>query len=228
MCIRDRLLLVCGRSSYRGKEDFDRNGRIYSREGHFVREILLGDGIQNVQTTSKGLIWTSFFDEGVFGNLGWHNPVGGSGLVAWDAQGESQFEFQPTGELDIICDCYAMNVDPDGCAWAYYYTQFCLVKIRDLKIESNWEIPVTGSSSFAVGGGLALFSGGYDDRDRYHLYRLGAKDEISEIAQFSLVDHEGEALNQVRSFGRGDTLFLFDDTRIFGLNVATAADKTVA
>jgi hypothetical protein len=40
----DELLLVCARSYYRGPADFERNGRIYSRNGMFVREILLGDG----------------------------------------------------------------------------------------------------------------------------------------------------------------------------------------
>ncbi|WP_176444820.1 hypothetical protein [Paenibacillus herberti] len=40
------------------------------------REFLLGDGIQSVQVTDKGIIWTSYFDEGVFGNNGWDKPIG--------------------------------------------------------------------------------------------------------------------------------------------------------
>src|SRR5262245_7574254 len=57
----DDLLLVCLRSYFRGPDDFEKNGRVYTRGGQFSREILLGDGIQSVQTTLDGLIWTSFF-----------------------------------------------------------------------------------------------------------------------------------------------------------------------
>ena len=91
----DELLLVCARSYYKGPDDFEKNGRVYARNGKFVREILLGDGIKSVQTTEDGVIWTSYFDEGVFGNYGWHNPVRAAGLVAWDAAGNKFYEFQP-------------------------------------------------------------------------------------------------------------------------------------
>ena len=83
----NELLLVCCRSHYRGPNDFEKNGRVYSSDGKLFREILLGDGIQNTQVSSNGLIWTSYFDEGVFGNFGWNTPVGSAGLVAWDSAG---------------------------------------------------------------------------------------------------------------------------------------------
>jgi hypothetical protein len=67
---RGELLLVCCRSHYRAPRDFDKNGRVYGPDGELARELLLGDGIATVQTTDSGLIWTSFFDEGVFGNYG--------------------------------------------------------------------------------------------------------------------------------------------------------------
>lgn len=34
-----------------------------------------------------GRIVTSYFDEGIFGNFGWDQPLGASGLVVWDEQG---------------------------------------------------------------------------------------------------------------------------------------------
>jgi hypothetical protein len=118
----NNILLVCGRSQYRGPDDFEKNGRIYSGDGKFIREILLGDGIQNTQVTSNGIIWTSFFDEGVFGNFGWKEPVGASGLVAWDIEGNKIFEYKPTKDLEHICDCYALNVASEIETWCYYYT----------------------------------------------------------------------------------------------------------
>src|SRR5262249_14162698 len=57
----DELLLVCARSHYKGPDDFEKNGRVYTRDGKFAREILLGDGIQSVQATPRGMIWTSYF-----------------------------------------------------------------------------------------------------------------------------------------------------------------------
>jgi len=224
------ILLVCGRSSYRGKDDFDRNGRIYSREGQFVREILLGDGIQNVQATSDGKIWTGFYDEGVFGNLGWHDPVGKSGLVAWNPLGEKLYEFQPTGELDTICDCYALNSASNSTTWAYYYTEFSLVQIRDFKIVAHWEIPLAGSSSFAIDkNGIALFSGGYDDHDLYHFFELGAEGKVKERAQIRMVDTDDNPIKRLRTFGRSDSLFVVDETRLFQIVVGfVPMERTIA
>ena len=85
-CQRANCSLYAAAPTIEAKADYDKNGRIYTNKGKFVRDILLGDGIQTVQATSEGVIWTSYFDEGIFGNYGWDNPLGSSGLVAWDAQ----------------------------------------------------------------------------------------------------------------------------------------------
>ena len=81
-------------------------------------------GIEDVQVTESGIIWTSYFDEGVFGNRGWNDPIGKNGLVAWNGLGEKIYEFLPTTELGEICDCYALNVISDREVWLYYYTEF--------------------------------------------------------------------------------------------------------
>ena len=43
----------------------------------------LGDGIQDCVVKKDGTIITSYFDEGVFGNYGWDEPLGDCGLIAW-------------------------------------------------------------------------------------------------------------------------------------------------
>ncbi|MFD0321424.1 hypothetical protein [Lysobacter gummosus] len=59
----DDLLLACARSHQRG--GYSRlNGRVYSRSGELLRELALGDGIEHLQTTARGEIWTGYFDEG--------------------------------------------------------------------------------------------------------------------------------------------------------------------
>jgi hypothetical protein len=157
----DEILLVCGRSYYRGPDDYDLNARVYSRDGNFIRAFLLGDGIQTVQATSKGVIWASYFDEGVFGNFGWQQPIGASGLVAWDSNGIKVFEFQPAEGLDSICDCYALNVACDSDVWFYYYMDFPLVRLRNGRIHSVWDVPIAGSGAFAISDKHAVFCGGY-------------------------------------------------------------------
>ncbi|MGW9572493.1 hypothetical protein [Paenibacillus terrae] len=62
--LNHHLLLVGARCHYYGPSQYDLNGKIIDYEGHTVNELLLGDGIQSVQVTEEGTIWTSYFDEG--------------------------------------------------------------------------------------------------------------------------------------------------------------------
>jgi hypothetical protein len=98
------------------ESDFDLNGHLFDELGRHRRSFLLGDGIQTVQTTAAGAIWTGSFDEGVFGNFGWNEPIGALGLVAWTSFGEKLYDFAPHDELGAIADCYALNVESDECA----------------------------------------------------------------------------------------------------------------
>lgn len=111
--VGEELLLVCARCRYRGPGDADRNGRVYNRDGQLTRELLLGDGIKGVQATTGGVVWTSYFDEGIFGNFGWEQPIGSSGLIAWDSSGRRLYEFEPIPPLDWMCGCYALNVESE-------------------------------------------------------------------------------------------------------------------
>lgn len=218
----DELLLVCARSCYRGPKDFEKNGRVYTLEGKFVREILLGDGIESVQTTLGGVIWTSYFDEGVFGNFGWENPVGASGLVAWDRHGKMLYDFQPRDGLDPICDCYALNVESEDCAWLYYYTEFPLVRLRDREVSAVWNVPISGSHAFAVSGDKVLFRGGYKDADTYSLFSLGAGNNPKLNAKVSLRDDSGRDIAAERAVGRGDAIHLLSGGFLYRLDVTTA------
>lgn len=220
--LSDELLLVCARSHYKGPDDFEKNGRVYTRGGRFVREILLGDGIQSVQATSRGTIWTSYFDEGIFGNYGWQSPVGASGLVAWDSAGSKMYEFEPRNGLDSICDCYALNVESDEDVWLYYYTEFPLVRLRDRKIESVWKMPLDGSGAFAVSAGHALFRGGYKDAETYQLFSLGPGGTPELLAKIELRDKNGEKLVAGRVVGRGNVIHLVSDGFLYRFDVQMA------
>lgn len=216
------LLLVCARSYFKGPDDFEKNGRVYTRDGKFAREILLGDGIQSVQATSSGVIWTSYFDEGVFGNYGWQNPVGASGLVAWDSAGNKLYEFEPRDGLDSICDCYALNVESEDDVWLYYYTAFPLVRLRRRQIESVWKIPLRGSDAFAVSAGHALFHCGYKDRDTCQLFSVGPGAEPKLVATIVLRDENGSQLVPGWVVGRADTIHLVSDGILYCADVQSA------
>ena len=221
----NELLLACARSNYKGPSDFEKNGRVYSLEGHFLREILLGDGLQTVQATSQGVIWTSFFDEGVFGNFGWTDPVGASGLVAWGSDGNRVFEFEPRDGMDSICDCYALNVASEEDVWFYYYADFPLVRLRRGEIESIWKIPVKGSDAFAVSADHVLFRGGYKNRDAYSLFSLRSDDEPKLLAEIELRDTSGGKLVAERVAGRGGAIHLISGGLLYCVEVPRVLAK---
>ena len=216
------LLLVCARSYCKGPDDFEKNGRVYTRDGRFAREILLGDGIQSVQATSTGVIWTSYFDEGVFGNYGWQSPVGASGLVAWDSAGNKLYEFRPNAGLEAICDCYALNIESDEDVWLYYYTEFPLVRLHHREIASVWQMPLGGSGAFAVSAGHALFRGGYKDRDTYQLFALGKDGTPNLLAKVELRNEKGSKLVANRVVGRVDFIHLLSDGFLYRVDVQAA------
>lgn len=218
----DELLLVCCRSQYRGPNDIDQNGRVYSANGEFLRDMVLGDGIQDVQATSTGEIWTSFFDEGVLGNYGWREPLGASGLVGRDSNGTKFYEYQPIDGLDTMCDCYALNVESESSVWLYYYTEFPLVHLRDRKVAAHWAVPVKGSHAFAIGRGFALFSGGYDDRDDFHLFQLNPNGKAREVVRFRLANERGKRIQATGILARGEALYVAHGDEIFRCTVQMA------
>lgn len=218
----DQWLLACARSCYRNSKDFEKNGRIYSSDGNFIREILLGDGIASIQATSEGVIWTGYFDEGVFGNYGWSTPVGESGLVAWDSSGQKIWEFQPSGDLGPIYDCYAMNVASARDIWFYYYNDFPLVWLHDYKVAGVWHMPMGGSRAFAVFAGHSLFYGSYDDPETLHLFSLEKNGKAELLARFDLQNENGQKIAADRIVGRGDTIYLIQDRVLYQMNVEMA------
>jgi len=196
-----------------------RNGRVYSRDGRPLRELHLGAGIEYVQTTREGAIWTGYFDEGVFGD----DPVSQHGLAAWNGDGECVYRFQPDlAGLDTICDCYALNVADDRETWAYYYTQFPLVLLRGHRVARYWNVPIRGAHAFAARGEHALFTGGYREHDTLALLKLGEAEQCAILAHFRVCDDEGAPLPAERFHGRGDALYFQADARIWTVELDQA------
>ncbi len=215
----DEFLLVGIRSVCQGLEDVEKNGRVYTLEGVLAREILLGDGIELMQTTGRGSIWTSYSDEGILGGSRSQAAVGESGLVAWDAEGNKLYEFQPSDGLDYIDDCYALNVESDEDVWFYYYTAFSLVHLRGQEIRSFWNMPLMGSRAFAVSDGHALFAGCYKKRNLYHLFELGKEKIPNLLARIEFRNEAGAKLVADRLIGRADHIYMLCDGLLYQIDM---------
>ena len=141
------------------------------------------------------------------------------GLVAWSSGGERVYEFSPGGGLDSIDDCYALNVESDSRTWLYYYSGFPLVLLQDRRIEAHWDVPISGSRAFAVSPSLALFSGGYKEKDTCYLFELepgaSARPEISASSM-----RRATSLSPKRVIGRGGALHFLRAGRVYRLDLA--------
>lgn len=227
----DKFILIGARCAFRGPKDIDKNGRVYSKAGKLRSAFVLGDGINNAQTTSSGVIWTSYLDEGVFGNLGWKKPIGSSGLVAWDSSGKKLYEYKPPKGIGPIHDCYAMNVASDRDVWVCYYSDFPLVHIRDMKVQGVWDMKKLDMSTtvcgarFAVQDEHVLFWGGYGTKSLCHLYRLGKNGKSRLVGSVKLCNRVGNTLPIGQVHSRGDTLhFIGGKGSLYQLRVGQAVE----
>ncbi len=211
----DGLLLATSRCRF-ADDNTTPNGQVFDSDGRPVRSILLGDGIHSMQTTASGSIWLSYFDEGVFGNLGWRQPIGSSGLRRLDSSGESTFEFQPAGGLDRICDCYCLNIVSERDAWCCYYTDFPIVRIEGDRIASFWNSPISGATGMAIWRSSLLMHGGYGSND-WKLLRLMPSGNAEIIASYEFRGDLGQTLKAQFATCRGDAIWFLESGNIYRL-----------
>jgi len=171
----------------------------------------LGDAIEDLQTTSDGRIWVSYFDEGVFGG-----GIGANGLVCFDAKGELKFEFAKLAEvsrLPHIDDCYALNVC-DEHVWLSYYSDFPLIRLKDFQIDKTWK--AFGSfKAFAVRKDELFCITAYGPRSLSVINLInGTRDD------YGLIDERGTPINSPRNLtvaARLDKLYFYDNETLFEL-----------
>ncbi|KGA96126.1 hypothetical protein BALCAV_0218220 [Alkalihalobacillus alcalophilus ATCC 27647 = CGMCC 1.3604] len=110
------LLLVQNRCLKDGYK-VERNARIFNRNGQKVDALVLGDGIAAIRVDYDDMIWCTYFDEGIFGNFGWDEPIGSPGFIAFTKSGETKWQ---ANKLDII-DGYAIHIDESNDVFFLYY-----------------------------------------------------------------------------------------------------------
>lgn len=211
------ILLVCARSHLYENGTFDRNARVFDSAGNLVRAFLLGDGIQNVFVTEKNNIWTSYFDEGIFGNYGWGQPIGSEGLRCWDSSGNALYQY-PNIESHFISDCYALNVISDHEVYFYFYTDFELGRYYEGSIDYI-KPDVEGADGFSIYEDYVLFRGGYGNRDNYTLYKNYPGNRLKRKCFVKIMDHNNTVIKADAISCKGSLLLLTSGSKIYYIDI---------
>lgn len=209
----NNILLASARSHYYKDNSYDKNGKVFNKQGILLRDFLLGDGIQSLQVSTQNTIWTSYFDEGVFGNYGWKNPIGSVGLRAWDSIGNEIYKYDNNGSGHFISDCYALNVVDDNNVWFYFYTDFELAYKQNDNI-SYFETDISGSDGFIVYDKYFLFRGGYQKHNSYFLYELNPGG-MKLLGEVKLLDENGEYIKTSYYDYRKSRMILLSGTKLY-------------
>lgn len=208
--VHDGFLLVGAKCMCDKNGIGERNAAVLDQSGQIIRHYCFGDGIQDVIVRSDGRIITSYFDEGIFGNYGWTQPIGASGLLVWNTNGEIIWK----AERDI-CDCYAMNLDDRERLWYYYYTEFALVR-TDLQTETVFHPGISGAQNlfFTADEQSILIDSGYQKYGAFVRERIRGS-SLSSPEPFAL-NYKDKAVSVVLCTSRGSrAAFLDNQNRLF-------------
>ena len=206
----DGFLLVGSRCMNYQKTGPELNAAVMDKQGGIIRRFCLGDGINDCRVKSDGSIVTSYFDEGIFGNYGWTEPVGADGLIVWDREINAKWSSDRS-----IYDCYAINFDEQEKLWYYYYDEFELV-CTDLVSEKSYDPDISGSDGFLLtaDGRAAIFGAGYDHYGEFRLLRF-ANDTLSAPEEI-VFGYNSEPLRTASyTFNKSYAAFIDENNRLF-------------
>ncbi len=216
---KGEILVVAARCNFRGGNP-EQNAAVYDWQGQLARRFVLGDGLESVAVARDGSIWAGYFDEGVFGNYGWNQPLGSDGILCFDARGEIQWRFTAPAGFDSIADCYALNVAPDA-VWVCPYTDFPIIRIQTGDGQRRgWKNEFEGARAIISDNHRVLLFGGYGkDGLRCIVQDLGeSKMKNARAVELNLPFKGSLKMAQVHS--RGSVLHLFTKTHWLQLDLA--------
>lgn len=214
----NRLLLVRSRCGTLGDTLGEVNAYVVDQFGEITESFCLGDGISHVQATRKDVIWVAYFDEGVQGTSEWRQPIGASGLVAWDANGNRLYDLDIPPELPSVVDGFALDVSKSE-VWFSYYPEFPLVFLKDNHYVDYWRCPVVGAHSIVSHEGRVLYSPGFGKDTQYRLFQLGENHCMKPLGAYKLTGWQDEPLHHCRVRARGSRFFLVGNHGIYRLDI---------
>lgn len=221
----DDGFLLLQRRCWNYSDGPEKNALVVNQEGTKIREFCLGDGIEDCITTQDKEIITSFFDEGIFGNRGWNNPIGESGIIVWNEQGQSVWH----NTKYCICDCYAICRGDKNILYFYYYNEFELVRTNYRKEMDNdshadfvFDVDIYGSPGFAVNRtqNQFIFQGGYNDYSNFYLYDCFDWEKHKLINKRKIIFTIGDEtiIPKECSLLCSKLIFLSEDNKFYGYN----------
>ncbi len=172
-----------------------------------------------------GSIWVAYFDEGVFGNLGWTQPVGAAGLARFSRHSDRLWTYTPPPGAAEIADCYALNVAART-TWIYYYTDFPLVQITNGRTRAYAPTPVRGARAVVVHDHDVVFIGDYDDPLRLSSCHR-TRDTVEYRGLATIIGPDDAPLTLFHLVAaRGSRLYLRTTTHIMLVDIADEPNQT--
>ncbi|HWO95265.1 MAG TPA: hypothetical protein VNM45_02770 [Bacillus sp. (in: firmicutes)] len=203
----DGTILIVQSRCLKDGQCIEQNARRYNRNGQLIEAFTLGDGIEHAQIDEKDTIWVGYFDEGVFGNLGWNHPLGSDGVIAYTMNGHKLWG----AKVYNIADCYALNVASSKEVFFYYYDDFYLVQLTDMKESARYQIEGDDTLKQFMWDREGLIG----QVDYYTLMRFQIMNEkITPKQTLQLVDENGKRINGP-VFMRGTFLYAYGKDGIY-------------
>jgi hypothetical protein len=221
--LADGSFLVVGARCGWAKSGPELNALAIDQNGRIFRRGCLGDGIEHLQVSGDSTIWTGYFDEGVFGNMGWGGPgpepLGAGGVAAWSPDFEKTWELDPAEGL--VADCYALNVGT-GAVLACPYTGFPVVRIQGRKVTVAATSGVSGPAGIIASGDQVGIIGTY--RDPSLLITGTIRDgTFRESARVNLWAPDGTPLPMARVHCRDSVAHFFAGGKWYSFDLKTVA-----
>ena len=219
----DGSFLVVGARCSWSESGPELNALAIDQNGRILRRGCIGDGIEHLRVAGDGTIWAGYFDEGIFGNLGWGRPgptpLGAGGIAAWSPDFEKTWELDP-GE-GLVADCYALNVGP-GEVLACPYTDFPIVRIQDRQVRVIPTNGVSGPAGIIASGDQVGIIGTYRDPS---LLITGAIQEgaFHESGRDHLWNPDGGPLPMARVHCRGSIAHFFAGAKWYSFDLESVA-----
>lgn len=180
-------------------------------------------GVEDIQADLAGNLWVSYEDEATMAGSG----IAEEGLGIRGPDLAPRFRFNSLAKqrgLPRILNVYALNVAPEGDAYAYYYGVkpkdpwcFTFLHLHDAKLVDARKIAqVEGAKALAVDGSRLLLARVYDDPQRLTLLDLatGNSERIAAVdpegQEIRVLDDFPSLLNRRPYWGRGSVLYLLD------------------
>ncbi|MFG2824626.1 hypothetical protein ACGFX4_34995 [Kitasatospora sp. NPDC048365] len=163
-----RFLLVSGRTHQDGTGVWERNALLYSPEGHPVSRFCVGDDIDYILSDRNGSIWTSYGDEGIYGD----HPESAPGLARWDTDGTHTWS--PRGRLPVWPLGGSAGATEESAAWLAWYSHKGPFVSRVDSASGDvttYRNPLRGTDGIAVRGTGMLLTRRDHGRPRVELSR---------------------------------------------------------